>query len=75
MTAAGDENLVKALVHHANVILYSDTPENASRERDLDDVKRALRLAERILDGSASGDDRASVREVVHEQVRGLYGL
>jgi hypothetical protein len=70
-----DENRVAALVHHANVILMSDGAQNAGRENDLADVKRALRRAERILSGDASDEERESVGELVHPQVRTLYGL
>lgn len=72
---AEDQNLVVALLHHANVILGSDGPENPGRERDLDNVKRSLRLAERIANGNATDDDPASVGELVHADVRTSFGL
>jgi hypothetical protein len=70
-----DENRVAALVHHANVIFTSDGPQNAGRENDLADIKRALQLAEQILSGHASEAERQSAGELVHPQVRSLYGL
>ena len=69
MTPA-DANLVEALVHHANVILLGDNPRD-----NLADAKGALRLAEKILNGTASNEERQSVGDVVHPQVRSLYGL
>jgi len=72
---AEDQNLVVALLHHANVILGSDGPENVGREEELDDVKRAVKLAERIASGNATADDRAAVRDRVHPSVRSSFGL
>lgn len=70
-----DENLVKALVHHADMLLKTDRPENSNREGDLDSVKKSIRLAETILSGRATDDERGRVRDVVHPQVRSLYRL
>lgn len=72
---AEDQNLAVALLHHANVILSSDAPDNLGRERDLDNVKRSLRLAERIANGNASDEDRAAVSDSVHPSVRTGFGL
>lgn len=65
----------RSILHHVNVILMSDTPDNLSRERDLDDVKVSTKLAETILAGNATDEDRQRVKDQVHPQVRSLYGL
>ena len=70
-----DVRLAEALLHHVNVILMSDTPDNFSRERYLDDVKGFTKLAETILAGNATDEDRQRVKDQVHPQVRSLYGL
>ena len=71
--ATNDDALVRALVHDAHVILTSDTEHNLARERDLDHVKAGIALADKILAGSASEADKASVAGFVHPSVRGLY--
>jgi hypothetical protein len=70
-----DDTLVKALVHNAYVILISDAPDNVGREDDLDHVKRSIAMADRILSGNATAEDRASVPELVHPHVRSTYHL
>ncbi len=70
-----DVRLAEALLHHANVILMSDDPENLGREGDLDNVKASTKLAEKILAGDATAADRQRVGDLVHPQVRSLYGL
>jgi hypothetical protein len=72
---AEEENLVRALVHDANVILGSDAPDNVGREGELDGVKEELRLAEKVLNGNATDAEKTSVRELVHPQTRSLFGL
>lgn len=66
----GDRKLANALLHHVNVTLGSDDPANVARERDLDDVKRATKLAEPIVNGEATAADKATVADIVHPQVR-----
>jgi hypothetical protein len=70
-----DETLVRALVHDAHVMLTSDAPDSVGREDDLDHVKRSIAMAERILSGNATAEDRASVGGLVHPQVRSTYHL
>jgi hypothetical protein len=73
MTAHSDEELARALVHDAHVILDSDAPGNLGREDELDHVKRGIRLADKLLAGTATDEERASVGDFVHPQVRSLY--
>lgn len=68
-----DRNRVSALVHHANVILSSDQPDNFDRESDL--VKRSLRLADKLLAGTATEEDRRTASDQVHPSVRSQFGL
>jgi len=63
-----DKGLVRALVHEAAGMLRSD-----DRESKLEDAKRNLQLADKILGGDATDEDRALVTEIVPEQVRNLY--
>lgn len=70
-----DRNRVSALVHHANVILSSDQPDNFDRESDLDNVKRSLRLADKLLAGTATEEDRRTASDQVHPSVRSQFGL
>jgi hypothetical protein len=70
-----EENLVKALLHDANVILGSDQPENVGREDELAGVKKEIRLAETIANGAASAEEIASVADLVHPQTKTSFGL
>ena len=58
-----DETLVRALVHDADVMLITDDADNVGREDDLDHVKRSIAMAEKILSGNASAEDRAVLEE------------
>jgi hypothetical protein len=71
--AADDDTLARALVHDAHVILSSDTPDNLGREDDLNHVKDAISLADTILSGNATDEQRARVEGFVHPQIRSLF--
>jgi hypothetical protein len=68
-----DDRLVLALVHDANVKLLGLGEDSLGLDHDLADVRRSTNLAEKILSGKATDDDRALVSDVVHPQVRSLY--
>lgn len=71
-----DANLLEAVLHHVNILLGSDQPGNLSRERDLTNVKKCLRVSEGIIKGTASAEEKKSVVEdLMHPQVRSLYKL
>jgi hypothetical protein len=62
-----------ALVHDANRDLSTDSAESVRRESDLEHVKEALGIAEKLLAGEATDEDRALVGDLVQQQrVRGL---
>jgi hypothetical protein len=67
---ATDAELVRALVHDANRYLSPDSPDSVTRESDLNHVKEVLGMAEKILAGDATAEDRALVGDLVHPQVR-----
>jgi hypothetical protein len=69
----GDEQLVRALVHDANVRLTGSSAEDLGHDGDLDAVRQVLAVAEKILNGKASAEEKASVPNIVHPQVRSLY--
>lgn len=66
---------MEALLHHVNTIFMSDMPDNIGREQELDNIKKSTNVAERILTGTATPEERASVRDLVHPLVRSLYHL
>jgi hypothetical protein len=68
-----DRKLVHALVHHVHVLLTGDQPEDLDRDRTLASVKRSIALADKILSGNATDEDKASVADVVHPQIRSFY--
>jgi hypothetical protein len=72
---ADDQILMQALLHHANVVFSSDAPENVGRERELDNIKESTKLAERILAGNATDEDKQRVAQLVHPSVRTMFGL
>jgi len=67
-----DQELVRALVHDANRYLSTDSPDSVRRESDLNHVKEDLGLAEKLLAGEASDEDRALVLDLVEPRVRSL---
>jgi hypothetical protein len=67
-----DQELARALVHDANRYLSTDSPNSVRRESDLNHVKEAMGLAEKLLAGEASAEDRALVGDLVHPEVRSL---
>lgn len=70
-----EENLVHALVHDARVRLTGDNPSDFNREAQLDAVKRLLQVAEAMLAGNASEEQKSSARDLVHGDVRTTFGL
>jgi hypothetical protein len=68
-----DEKLAHALVHDANIKLQGASSASVGLDAELDNVRAVLRLAEKLLHGSATDDDRAEVPNVVHPQVKSLY--
>lgn len=60
-----DHELALSLVHDANRYLSVDSPDRVARESDLNHVKEALGLAEKLLSGEASDEDRALVADLV----------
>lgn len=70
-----DNRLVEALLHHVNVLLSTDGPENANRERDLADVRKSTALAESIISGRASQGERSAAIDQLHPSVRSSYDL
>jgi hypothetical protein len=67
-----DNELVFTLVHDANRYLSTDSSDNVRRESDLNHVKEELGLAEKLLAGEASDEDRALVGDLVQQRVRTL---
>jgi HD superfamily phosphodiesterase len=67
-----DSELVRALVHDANRYLSTDSPSNVRRESDLNHVKEVLGMAEKLLAGEATDEDRALVGDLVDPQVRSV---
>ena len=59
-----DHELALSLVHEANRHLSIDSPDRVGRESDLNHVKEALGLAEKLLSGDASDEDRALVADL-----------
>lgn len=68
-----DEKLVRALVHDANVRLTGSSADDLGHDGDLDVVRRVLAVAEKIIEGKASDDEKATVPDIVHPQVRSFY--
>jgi hypothetical protein len=68
-----DDVLVLALVHDANVKLLGLDASSLGLDDDLNDVRQSTHMAEKILSGKATDEDRAQVSESVHPQVRSLY--
>lgn len=68
-----DEKLVLALVHDANVMLTGSSSNDLGHDTDLDQVRGVLQMAEKLLSGNATDEDRTSVPNLVHPQVRSLY--
>lgn len=69
----GDETLVRALVHDANIRLVGSSGADLGHDGDLDAIRRVLAVAEKILAGTASDEEKVSVPEIVHPQVRSFY--
>lgn len=69
----GDEKLVRALVHDANVRLTGSSADDLRHDDDLHVVRRVLTVAEKIIEGQASDDEKASVPDIVHPQVCSFY--
>lgn len=72
---SADTKLVGALLHHVNIIFSSDAPENVGREGELDNIRECAKLAENVVNGTATDDDKASAADLVHPQVSNTYGL
>src|SRR4051812_2616062 len=70
-----EQNLVEALLHHINIIFSSDAPDNVGRENELDNIKSCSTIAEKIVRGTASDDDKTTAAGLLHPQVRNTYGL
>jgi hypothetical protein len=71
--ALPDDKLALALVHDANIKLLGTDATDIGLEGNIRNVRRALEMAEKILSGKATDEDRASVPDLVHPQVRSLY--
>ena len=69
-----DAGLLRQLIHEAYMSLPSSTA--ASLEHDLGLTKERLSVAERLLDGKATEDDRASLGEgsvLITDETKALY--
>lgn len=69
MINESDLQLVLALVHDAGVLCIGST---AIDERDLAILQQEMLIAESLLSGTASDEDRISVYELVHPLTRSL---
>jgi hypothetical protein len=67
-----DNELVLTLVHDANRYLSADRADSVRRESDLEHVKEVLGLAEKLLVGEATDEDRALVGDLVQQRLRTL---
>jgi hypothetical protein len=68
-----DIKLARALVHDAEVKLNGSSSADHGHDQELQGVHRVVSLADKILAGKASDEDRALVPELVHPSVRSLY--
>jgi hypothetical protein len=60
-----DHELALSLVRDANRHLSVDSPDRVGRESDLNHVKEALGLTQKLLAGEANDEDRALVADLV----------
>jgi hypothetical protein len=67
-----DNELALVLVHDANRYLSTDSADSVRRESDLEHVKEVLGMAEKLLAGDATDEDRALVADLVQQRARTL---